>query len=151
MTPESVREWANALTAPVALVLITIGVVSVCKYLAKQFVNPLGGADGRIAQFIVAMQQSVVDIPKALSSLENAFREVGSVNQDLLIRLGKQSNELSNQVTDTSKDVRRLLRANHRACDAIREITYKLHPEHSELMERHLQEIERLLDTNRDT
>lgn len=147
MSPEEVKSWSDALTAPAVLVVLCFGLVSVGKYIAKRFVDPLGGPNGKIALFVDSVRESIRGIPEALRSMEAAFREIGEANQTILLDLQSRSELSTATIDNTQRDVRRLIRASRRACDAVREVGEKLHPEHMEILDRHLKEIETLLES----
>lgn len=147
MSPEELKSWSDALTAPAVLVVLCLGLVSLGKYFARRFVDPLGGPDGKIALFVDGVRESIRNIPEALRSMEVAFREIGEANQAILLDLQTKTKTYASALDSTQKDVRKLIRVSRRACDAVREVGEKLHPEHMELLDRHLHEIENILES----
>ena len=138
MTPDSVKDWANAITAPTLLVVVGFVSWRAAAYLSTNFITPLGGSDGKIARFIDSVGRSIERIPSALGSLESAFREIGEANQAKLV-------DTLAEVQQTRKDVAALRRAGRRGCDAVREAAAKLHPELTAIIDRHLREVEDVL------
>lgn len=84
MDPSALKEWSNVLTAPAILIIVALVGWKAMSYLVKNFVEPLGGADGKISKFFEATQQSIEQMPKAVASIEATIRDQKDLLKELV-------------------------------------------------------------------
>ena len=105
MDPTALREWGEAVGIPTILAGILLGVWRICSYIAKNFLTPLGGPDGKIAQFLDANSDALRELPKVIGELNQSVLAFGSETNSALRDLLRAKRLLGEMIDNVAASV----------------------------------------------